>query len=334
MSATTRFLDRRRLSGIAPTGLALLLALAFAGAQVPGRFAVLDNLSNFPAHFAAVFLAFAALFALRRSLVPALACLALAALALWQVVPWYFGADAEAEEPTRPYVRLLVSNVYYLNRKHGRLLDLVEHENPDVVGLVEVNARWLRKLKRLRARYPYHYEVPDEHYVGLALYSRLPLESARVLRLAGEASTPAIAATLKAPDGDVELVLAHPMSPVGTEFIQRRNAQIAALARHAGTVQVPLVLAGDLNLTVWNAAYRPLVEVAGLRNARAGHGIGATWPAIGPFGVPIDHILASPDVRLRNFRVLPGIGSDHLPVSAEFSARRGAACLVAGRHAC
>jgi len=302
------------------TGVAVMLVLAYAGAQFHGPFAVLDNLSNFPAHFAAAFLACAVLFALRRNFVTALACLALSALALWRVVPWYIDAPAAPADHARPFVRLLVSNVYYANRDHERLLGLVAREDPDVVGLVEVSARWLRKLKPLRARYPYHYEVPDEHYVGLALYSRLPLENARVLPLPGENSSPVLVATLKAPGGDVELVLAHPMSPVGAEYIQRRNAQVAAIARHASAAQRPLVLAGDLNLTMWNDAYRPLAEMAGLHNARAGHGIGATWPAIGPLGVPIDHILASPGVRLRNFRVLPGIGSDHLPVSAEFSA--------------
>ena len=306
-------------------GVATLLVLAFAGARFPGPFATLDNLSNFPAHFAAGFAACAALFAWRRRFIAALACAALAALALVPVVPWYVGAEAAPDDPSRPHVRLLVSNVYYANRRHKRLLELVELESPDVVGLVEVNARWLRKLKPLRARYPYHYEVPDEHFVGLALYSRLPLEHARVLPLPGERSTPAIAATLKTRGGDVEIVLAHPMSPVGAEFIQRRNAQIAALARHASAARIPLVLAGDLNLSMWNDAYRPLAETAGLHNARAGHGIGATWPARGPLGrlatlgVPIDHILASPAVKLRNFRVLAPIGSDHLPVSAEFS---------------
>ncbi len=312
--------DPRRRPGRALRWLAILLALAFAGAQFHGPIAVLDNLSNFPAHFGAAFLALAAVFGLRRQLVPALACLALTVLALWRVVPWYIDAPSAPEDPAHPYVRLLVSNVYFANRDHERLLALVQAENPDVVGLVEVSPRWLRKLKGLRERYPYHYEVPDEHYVGLALYSRLPLEAARVLRLPGETSSPAIAATLKTAGGDVEFVLVHPMSPIGAEYIKHRNAQLAALARHADAAQVPLVLAGDLNLTVWNDAYRPLVNVAGLHNARAGYGIGATWPAIGPLGVPIDHILASPGVRLRNFRVLSGIGSDHLPVAAEFSA--------------
>jgi hypothetical protein len=44
---------------------AVLLGLAFLGAQFPGPFALLDNLSNFPAHFGAAFLACAALLAWR-----------------------------------------------------------------------------------------------------------------------------------------------------------------------------------------------------------------------------------------------------------------------------
>ena len=301
--------------------LAVALALAFAGAQFSGPFAVLDNLSNFPAHFGAAFVACAGLFALRRRALPALACGALAALALARVVPWYFGAEASPADPARSWVRLFVSNVYSGNRHPRRLLALVRQEDPDVVGLIEVDSWWLRRLGPLREAYPYHYEVPDEHFAGLALYSRVPIGEVHSLSLPGERAAPAIAATLMAPGGDVELVLAHPMSPVGAEFIAQRNDQVAALARHARAAQRPLVLAGDLNLTMWNAAYRPLEDVARLRNARQGHGIEPTWPALGPIGVPIDHVLGSPGVQLRNFRVLPGIGSDHFPVIAEFSPR-------------
>jgi endonuclease/exonuclease/phosphatase (EEP) superfamily protein YafD len=301
------------------TALAALLGIAYAASQVPGPFAVLDNLSNFPAHFAAGFVAVAALFAARRRLGAALACLALAALPLSQVLPWYFTGGTKLEGPAKTSVRLLVSNVYYANTEHERLLGLVDEERPDVIGLVEVTEDWLRNLAPLRSRYPYHFEVPDERYVGLALYSRLPLRGARVLELPDTGSTPAIAATLESPGRDVEIVLAHPASPVGADFIRMRNAQISALARHARAAQAPLVLAGDLNLTMWNDGYRPLVATAGLENAREGRCICATWPAVGPLGVPIDHVLASPGVRLRNFRVLRGIGSDHLPVAVEFA---------------
>ena len=281
---------------------------------------MLDNLSNFPAHFGVVFLASAAFLAWRGRRVFAIGATAAAILAFAPVLPWYFGGEAEAPAASSPHLKLLVSNVYYSNRKFDRIQQLVAEEDPDVVGLVEVSERWLKKLKPLRDRYPFHFEVPDELHVGLALYSRLPVSSARAVRI-GDDSTPAIVATLATPAGEVELLLVHPASPVDSSAIRRRNAQIQALAQHVRDSGRPTVLAGDLNTTMWNAGYRPLETIAQLHNARAGHGIGPTWPAIGRLGVPIDHILATPGVSLRGFRVLRSVGSDHRPIAAEFALR-------------
>ena len=272
-------------------------------------------------HFGLAFIACAALFAMQRQAGWAAAAAAAAVLALAPVVPWYFGADAEPDDPQRHWVKLLVSNVFFENREHKYIRRLVAAEDPDVVGLVEVTSRWLRELKVLRETYPYHFEAPDEHFVGLALYSRLPLENAHMLQLPDEPSTPAIAATLKTPGGDVEIVLVHPMSPIDAEFIRRRNEQIRALAEYVHAAGRPVVIAGDFNLTMWNAGYRPLTDVAELHNARVGHGVGPTWPSIWRLGVPIDHILGTQAVQFRNFRVLSDVGSDHLPVFAEFSRR-------------
>jgi len=285
---------------------------------------VLDNLSNFPVHFGFAFIACAFLLAAQRQFAWATGAVAAAALALAPVVPWYFGAEAVPADPARPWVKLLVSNVYIANPRRQLIQDLVAEVSPDVVGLVEVNSLWLRRLKPLRERYPYHFEVPDENYIGVALYSRLPLENARVLQLPGEPSTPAVAATLKAPGGDVEIVLVHPNSPLTAQLIRRRNEQILALAEYVRAAGRPLVIAGDFNLSMWNAGYRPLADVAELHNAREGHGVGPTWPSLWRLGVPIDHILATPDVALRDFRVLRGVGSDHFPISAELSREDGA----------
>jgi endonuclease/exonuclease/phosphatase (EEP) superfamily protein YafD len=299
---------------------AVLLGLAFLGARFPGPFALLDNLSNFPAHFAVAFLACAALLAWRGRRTPALAAVAAAALALAQVLPWYLDRETGAQVTPPPHLKLLVANVYYSNHEFDRIRQLVAAEDPDVVGLVEVNARWLHQLRLLRERYPHHLEVPDEQHVGLALYSRLPIADAREIRIRGDAKT-AISATLLTAAGEIDFVLAHPASPLNAPAIRRRNAQIEAIARHVRESGRPTLLAGDLNLTMWNRGYRPLADIAGLRNARAGHGIGPTWPAIGRLGVPIDHILATPEISLRNFRVLRPIGSDHRPIVSEFALR-------------
>lgn len=299
---------------------AIALGIAFAGARFHGPVAVLDNLSNFTVHFGLAFLALAAYFAWRRRLAWAAATAAAAALALAPVMPWYFGRDAAASADAAP-VRLFVANVYYRNRHKRRLIERVTAESPDVVALVEVNSAWLRRLRVLRERYPYRYEIPDESFVGLALYSRFPLEDAHVLDLGDGVTAPAVAATLALPGGDVELVLAHPPSPESAERITQRNRRIMALARYAAGIKGPLVMAGDFNLAMWNAGYRPLAEVAGLHNARQGYGVGPTWPAPLQVGVPIDQILGTPQIRFRDFRVLAAVGSDHLPITAEFTVR-------------
>ena len=251
----------------------------------------------------------------RRSLAWTLAAAAGAALALAQVLPWYAGAEPAASPGGA--VRLLVSNVRQGNKRHEGLERLVAAEDPDVIGLVEVNSRWREALGALRARYPHHYELPDERYVGLGLYSRLPLEDARVLRLPD--ATPALAATLATSCGEVRLVLVHPVAPVSRKQVRRRNAQILAFARYAASTAGPLVMAGDFNVTMWNEGYRPLETLAGLANARKGRGIGPTWPSLWPLGVPIDHVLTSPELRVHDFRVLDSIGSDHRPIAVKFS---------------
>ena len=300
--------------------LAVVFGLAYAGARFAGSLAFFDNLSNFPVHFGIAFLAFAALFAALKSRSWALACCGAAALAFAPVVPWYIGQAAVSGDAKRHFAKVFVSNVSFANGEHALLSKRIAEENPDLVGLVEVTSAWLGRLELLRADYPYHFEVPDERFAGIAIYSRLPLADARVLDL-GLTSTPAIAATVKTQDGEIELILAHPMSPVSAEFVDRRNEQILALANYIAASAKPVILAGDLNLTMWNDNYRPLEETGGLQNAREGHGVGPTWPSILPIGVPIDHILATREVALRDFRVLRGVGSDHLPISAEFSLR-------------
>jgi len=298
----------------------VLLGIALAGTRFGELHVVLDNLSNFPLHFAAAFLACFLVLAIAGSRRWAFLAATGLTASLVPVVPWYFPATEPQPSADANIVEILVSNVYVDNPEHAKLIRLIEAELPDVVGLIEVNSRWLRELESLRSKYPFHFEVPDEATIGLALYSRLPLSNARILRV-GETGTPAIAATMELPDGEIEIILAHPLSPIDADYARHRNAQFLALGRYVRGLNRPVVLAGDLNATMWNRNYRKFAELGRLHNARAGHGIGPTWPAVPLLGVPIDHILGTAPIRFRNFHVRESVGSDHLPVSAEFSLR-------------
>ncbi len=310
--------------------LVVLLGIALAASQFGGLHAALDNLSNFPVHFAAAFLVCAAILAIARRGRWAFIAAAGLAVSLVPVVPWYFSSDKEAADGGDGGAKLLVSNVYFRNRHYEKLARLIDVERPDVIGLVEVDTKWLDNLPALRNAYPFRFEAPHDASSGLAVLSRFPLRDSRIERF-GEEALPAIVTTLQIPGGEVELILAHPPPPIDADFAGRRDAELRTIARYVRASTKPLLLAGDLNVTMWNRNYRALVKAGGLHNARAGRGIGPTWPAVAILGIPIDHIMATPPVHFRSFEVHQGIGSDHRPISAEFGLH---ACLRAGGNAC
>jgi endonuclease/exonuclease/phosphatase (EEP) superfamily protein YafD len=79
-------------------------------------------------------------------------------------------------------------------------------------------------------------------------------------------------------------------------------------------------LAADFNITPWSPVFADILEGSGLRDSSLGFGVAPTWlsrPLF--FGLPIDHILVSPDIKVKNRHVGPDVGSDHFPVIADLA---------------
>ena len=64
---------------------------------------------------------------------------------------------------------------------------------------------------------------------------------------------------------------------------------------------------------MWSIDYEKFINITKLKNSRMGVGILPTWPAPVPL-IPIDHVLVSSDIKVRNISVGRDIGSDHLPL--------------------
>lgn len=255
----------------------------------------LDLANHFVPHYALLaLLGLAAATASRAPRTGALLALALAAHAV-RIVP------ERAPPADGVPLRVLLANVFTANTDHGALLDLVRAEDPDVVALLEVNARWVAALAPLRADRPHVVEEPREDNFGLALYSRIALTDVEVRELAS-APVPTVTARLHG----VRLVLTHPLPPIGARYATLRDEQLAAVAalRDDRTV-----IAGDLNATPWSSAFP---------GRRPGWRPG-TWPAglPAPMRIPIDHVLAGPGVRIERLRAGPDVGSDHRPLIAD-----------------
>jgi endonuclease/exonuclease/phosphatase (EEP) superfamily protein YafD len=130
----------------------------------------------------------------------------------------------EREWPDRGCGRqpsLLIVNLDYRNTEHAAMRSMIEAINPDLLLLVELDERWASALAGLRGRYDHHLGVVRGEGLGLALWSRLPIEDGRVRHLVHE-DRASLWATLTLPDGrPVRFVGVHP-TPPGLEKSARR----------------------------------------------------------------------------------------------------------------
>lgn len=295
--------------------LAFLLICVSIGSNFGKLHFVIELSSHFRAHFAAVLLLLTVLFALIRQAKWAVISLFAVSINLVEIVPWYVSGNEWDESAAGDSFEVLLSNVQRGNGDYGGLAGLVSEEQPDIVGLLEVDARWLENLESLRRQYEYSYEYARDDLFGLALYSKLRIAAAEVVRF-GDTATPSIVATVESGDDVFTLLLAHAPLPLGRASSARRNSQLQRMAQYIGSSDKPVLLVADLNTTMWSTYYKDFERDAGMSNARAGYGIGATFPSLPAIGIPIDHILVTPPSLVGEFRVHRNIGSDHLPISA------------------
>ena len=118
----------------------------------------------------------------------------------------------------------------------------------------------------------------------------------------------------------LNVIATHPMPPGEALLAQERNRQLDWLAGEIAGLNGPVLLAGDLNAAPWSPVFRRFERISGLADSARGRSIHPTWPADIPLlWIPIDHLLHSPELAVRSYRVGTAIRSDHLPVIADFA---------------
>src|SRR5690606_10446670 len=104
---------------------------------------------------------------------------------------------------------------------------------PDVVVLLEPDARWVRALAPLTAHYPHQVLRPLDNAYGMAVYSRLPLVEPRVHELV-ERDIPSIITGVRLRNGPVvRLYAIHPRPPRPGSDTEERDAELVVVGRRA-----------------------------------------------------------------------------------------------------
>ena len=291
---------------------ALLLA-AVSLASFAGRWLWwLDVLANFRAQYVVGLAILGVLIAVSRWRRTGLAVLGVALVNLVFVAPLYVGSPGEPVAGA-PDLRVLNFNLLSINENYNEVIEYIVAVDPDLVFLHEASRPWEVAMEAADLGYEIVRGRSDQLIFGTLVLARQEVDAVSY----GFAETQPRAISLRyQPDGwpvELNVLSTHPLAPTTAERAGLRDAQLEFAAGWASEQEGAFFVVGDLNASPWSWPFRSLVSEGGLRNSQIGFGLQPTFPATSVvlLRVPIDHLLHSEELRVRDRRLGAALGSDH-----------------------
>ena len=316
----------------------LIVAIPAAGSIIgfTGGNWWMNVLSNFRIQYALIFLIMLVITLLMRRWLLSIVCLILLVLNFLPIVPT-FNSNVVAPVAQDAQIKMLLMNVAhrYNEEQYQPAADLVMDEKPNLILIQETNEGWLGKFYDLiRDDYDLVTQEPRADHYGIAMLVGKGDHGVEVVKSKTEKASepvtdynqrhyllqiPQIEAVIKAPDSEQEIYFygirtrppMHESLSNATEFIIEK-----AISRLNDQGNMPKVVLGDLNHTVWSPYVQKLMNEAGLEPMSGAYGLMPTYPASWPWPlrVPIDMILFNDQINLYEARLGPDINSTHLPL--------------------
>ncbi|MBL8795278.1 MAG: endonuclease/exonuclease/phosphatase family protein [Planctomycetia bacterium] len=266
----------------------------------------------------------AALLWRRRLLGVQLACLLLVVGPIMGLnLPW---RNLFASAPMRPTVRVLSLNTDRTRLDAPALARLLRDTDPDIVALQEWTSR---NEKTVFESDGWEMRRDGEFYLA----TRFRILSAELMQEPPAAQHDFCRYVLETRQLKLHVINLHLQTPRGSlaavrydwkhgyEKLEANTAQRRQQSRAgsdwARQVDGPLLIAGDFNMTDESAVFHEFWSPYPDAWTQAGSGWGYTYRNRRT-AIRIDHILSGPGWRCRRCWVGPDLGSEHLPVIADF----------------
>ena len=157
-----------------------------------------------------------------------------------------------------------------------------------------------------------------ERWCDALILSRFPLTDIRASLPEPKFRRPIGAVELTIEGRKLTLFPAHLSLPFPLDRHGVQTGEIDEVVATIATVQGPRILAGDFNASTWAATLASPRERLHMSILTGGDG---SWPTFLPraMGIPIDHVLATPELALVSRKLISVPGSDHRAVLAEIA---------------
>ncbi len=212
-------------------------------------------------------------------------------------------------------IRLVSSNVKMANTRYRELAEEIASVDPDIVVLMETDAKWREGVAALLARYEHVADAVRDDSYGMIVASKFALETVEIGDLLTE-GVPSVIAIIVTPQGRrFRAFFIHPEPPVLTRGTEGRDGETALVALKAKDETLPVLVTGDLNDVAWSVTTERFRKISGLLDPRIGRHVFSTFDARLPLlRWPLDHLFHSAEFRLIDMKRLKPCGSDHFPV--------------------
>ena len=250
----------------------------------------------------------------------------------------YFSPAQISITDSQPNLKILSHNVGWYTTQSPTLVKLIEREKPDIIFLQEIVKKHTeRAFTWLKTDYPYQIGIPP-----VGILSKYPIISSEILHLAGHPETQQ-RAIIKF--NQQEIVI-YNMQATGPWFkgynilpflkipiykYGKRGPEIQDLVQRVKQETLPVIVAGDFNMTDETQDYYNVQKVLQDSFRKSGFGFGFTWP----HGWELKFLVKSSNLKLnypvcridyiwhsqhwgaKSSSILNATESDHLPVGAE-----------------
>ena len=258
---------------------------------LPVRFWPLDLLSHFQSYYFVIatvifmILVFGLPFFKKghtywHMLFPTLFSLILSGLSLLPYLP----TTAESTEKAQQQLSVMQANVFKYNSDHQAFLKQIQQHDPDVIAIAEATPKWRDALKSLKKDWPHQVDKAKPGSHGMLIFSKRPLSHIDTQYL-GSPTIPTIFFQLTWQERDIQFISLHPLPPVCWNCFISRDKNFLEIAEiiNKQPKDLPTIVLGDMNTTMFSPSYKTFIKRTALENARLGQGLYPTWPVTLPF---------------------------------------------------
>ena len=268
------------------------------------------------------------------SIISAIACIFLIS---WLHIKYFSPAPLNITD-SQPSIKILSHNVGWYTTQSPTLIKLIQKQQPDIIFLQEIVQKHTeRAFTWLKAEYPYQIGTPP-----VGILSKYPIVSSEILHLADHPETQQ-RAIIKFKQQEIVIYNMQATGPwlrisKKLRFLKipvykygKRSPEIQDLVQRLEQETLPVIVAGDFNMTDETQDYYNVQKVMQDSFRKSGWGFGFTWPhgwelkflvksSNWKLNYPlcrIDYIWYSKHWGAKSSSVLEATESDHLPVAAE-----------------